>query len=132
VTTQPTEPASPSAFRAAVEAADPERLVATLAPDVRFRSPVVYRPYEGREAVGALLRVVMSVFEDFRYLDELRGGDLELLRFEARVGDREIEGVDLVRWNADALVGELVVMIRPLSGLMATRDAMGAGLQAAG
>ena len=92
----------------------------------------MYRPYEGREAVGALLRVVMSVFEDFRYVDELRGGDLELLRFEARVGDREIEGVDLVRWNADALVGELVVMIRPLSGLMATRDAMGAGLQAAG
>ena len=72
------------------------------------------------------------MFEDFRYVDELRDGDLELLRFEARVGDREIEGIDLLRWNADGLVGELVVMIRPLSGLMATRDAMAAGLQAAG
>jgi len=124
--------ASPSAFRAAVEAADPERLVATLAPDVRFRSPAVYRPYEGRDAVGALLRIVVTVFEDFRYVDELRGDDLEMLRFLARVGDRELEGVDLVRWNADSLVAELVVMIRPLSGLLATRDAMAAGLQAAG
>lgn len=123
---------SPSAFRAAVEAADPERLAAALAEDVEFRSPAVYRPYRGRDAVGALLKVVVSVFEDFRYVDELRDGDLELLRFLARVGDREIEGIDLVRWNGDGLVGELVVMIRPLSGLTATRDAMAAGLQAAG
>ena len=123
---------APSAFRAAVEAADPDRITAALAEDVEFRSPVVYRPYHGRDTVGALLRVVVSVFEDFRYVDELRDGDLELLRFEARVGDREIEGIDLLRWNADGLVGELVVMIRPLSGLMATRDAMAAGLQAAG
>jgi hypothetical protein len=123
---------APSPFRAAVEAADPERITAALAEDVEFRSPVVYRPYHGREAVGALLRVVVSVLEDFRYVDELRDGDLELLRFEARVGDRDVEGIDLIRWNADGLVGELVVMIRPLSGLTATRDAMAAGLQAAG
>jgi hypothetical protein len=123
---------SPSVFRAAVEAADPERLAAALAEDVEFRSPAVYRPYHGRDAVGALLKVVVTVFENFRYVDELRDGDLELLRFLARVGAREIEGIDLVRWNRDGLVGELVVMIRPLSGLTATRDAMAAGLQAAG
>lgn len=127
-----TQPPRPSAFRAAVEAADPERIAAALAPDVEFRSPVVHRPYQGRDTVVALLKVVVSVFEDFRYVDELSDGDLELLRFLARVGDRDLEGVDLLRWNGDGLVAELVVMIRPLSGLIATRDAMAARLQAAG
>jgi ketosteroid isomerase-like protein len=41
-------------FRAAVEARDFEGAVALLADDVVFRSPVVFRPYEGREVVGPL------------------------------------------------------------------------------
>jgi hypothetical protein len=50
-----------SAFRAAVESKDFGALEATLSPDVLFRSPVVFSPYEGREAVAGLLRVVGQV-----------------------------------------------------------------------
>ncbi|HEX4106952.1 MAG TPA: nuclear transport factor 2 family protein [Solirubrobacteraceae bacterium] len=115
-------------FRAAVEARDVDALEASLAPDVRFQSPAVYRAYEGRETTMVVLRAVLSVFQDFRYVDALRDGDRELLRFAARVGDREVDGIDLIRRAPDGRVAELTVMVRPLSGLVAVRDAIAAQL----
>jgi SnoaL-like protein len=119
-----------SAFRTAVESGEPGAVVDRLAPDVTFRSPVVFKPYEGREAVSVVLAAVFQVFEDFRYTDEVAGGDLELLVFEARVGDRELQGVDIVRLGADGLVAELTVLVRPMSGMMALAEAMRERLEA--
>jgi hypothetical protein len=117
-------------FREAVEAGDMDRMTAALDPEVIFRSPVVFRPYEGRDAVMQLLSLVAEVFEDFRYVDELHGDDTTCLVFEARVGDRELEGVDYLRHGPDGLVAELTVMVRPYSAATALRDAMGAKLAA--
>ena len=115
-----------SAFRTAVESGDLAAAVATLAEDVEFRSPAVYRPYQGKEAASLVLSAVFQVFEDFRYTAELRDGDREVLNFEARVGPREIQGADFVRYGSDGLITELTVMIRPLSGLTAVVEAIGA------
>ena len=113
-------------FKAAVEAENPEALVGCLADDVRFRSPVVFRPYEGRDVVGAILTEgAMKVFSDFRYSERFEEGDAAALLFEARVGDREVEGVDLLRFDSDGKVRELTVMVRPMSGLNALAEAMG-------
>ena len=54
-------------FRAAVEARDIDAALALLAEDVVFRSPVVFAPYRGREAVAPILRAFSRVAEDFRY-----------------------------------------------------------------
>jgi hypothetical protein len=113
-----------SAFREAVESREFDKIIATLAPDVTFRSPVVYKPYEGRDAVAQVLGAAVQVFEDFRYLAEVKEGDLETLLFEARVGDRELQGVDLLRLGDDGLVSELIVMIRPMSGMLALAEGM--------
>jgi ketosteroid isomerase-like protein len=45
-------------FRAAVEAGDFAALGDLLADDVVFRSPVAFKPYEGRALVAAILRGV--------------------------------------------------------------------------
>jgi SnoaL-like domain len=119
-------------FRAAVERADLDAAVALLADDVTFRSPAVFRPYEGRETVATILRTVLGVFEDFRYTDELAGDGVHALIFEARVGDRSVQGLDLIRADADGRIGEFTVMVRPASGLMALAERMGPALQAAG
>jgi hypothetical protein len=103
-----------------------------LAEDVVFRSPAVFKAYEGREAVLGLLTLVGQVFEDFEYLDELHGDGSEALIFKARVGDREINGLDYVHLDDEGLVSELWVMIRPLSGLLALAEAMQKKLEAAG
>jgi hypothetical protein len=120
-------------FRAAVEAGDVDAALATLAPDVIFHSPAVFHPYAGQETVGALLRLVFETFEDFRYTDELQGADgTHALIFRARVGEREVEGLDLLRDDADGRVADFTVMIRPLSGLLALAQALGPKVEAAG
>jgi len=111
-------------FRTAVEAHDPDAVVASLAPDVVFRSPFVFAPYRGREVVGGILRAVMRVLEDFRYADQLASATQHALVFTARVGDRTLDGIDLGVVNADGLVSELTVFVRPMSGLAALGEAM--------
>ena len=128
----PTDRQGRSPFRAAVESKDFGQVEATLAPEIHFRSPAVFTPYEGRERVIALLRVVGEVLgPELSYQWQLREGDREVLCFSSRVGDREVEGVDLLRYDEQGQVSELVVMMRPVSALLAVRDAVAAGLEAA-
>lgn len=115
-------------FREAVESGDADALVASLAEDVVFKSPIVFKPYRGREAVGRLLRAVATVFRDFRYLDELRSEQRSALVFAARVGERDVEGIDLLEVNADGRVQHLTVFVRPLSAAHALAAAVEAAL----
>ena len=121
------------AFRTAVEAGDLDAAVALLADDVVFRSPVVFRPYRGREAVGELLTAVSRVFEDFSYVREIGAPEAHdhALVFRARVGDRQVEGCDFLHLDESGSIDEFVVMVRPLSGALALADAMKAQLEAA-
>lgn len=111
-------------FRAAIEARDIDAAVGLLAENVEFRSPIVFRPYQGRDNVAELIRGVAHVFEDFRYVREMVGGRDHALVFTARVGDRQIEGCDFIHCNEDGSIAELVVMVRPLTGALALAEAM--------
>lgn len=117
-------------FRVAIEARDIDAAVALLAGEVEFRSPIVFAPYRGRDAAASLLHAVSRVFQDFRYLREIGGADTRdhALVFQARVGDKQVEGCDFLRSNEDGSIGELVVMVRPLSGAVALAEAMKAQL----
>jgi hypothetical protein len=112
-------------FRSAVERADHAGMVAALAPDVVFYSPVKHQPFEGRDAVAVLFGALLETFEDFRYTDEVATDGLAMLVFRARVGDRELEGVDILRFDDDGLVSEFTVMVRPLTGAIALAEAVG-------
>ena len=68
---------------------------------------------------------------DSRYTDELTGDGTHGLVFEARVGEKQLQGWDYLALDADGLVTELTVMVRPLSGLIAVAEAMAARLAAA-
>jgi hypothetical protein len=115
-------------FGAAVEAGDHAAALATIADDVVFRSPAVHRPYHGKETVDGILRLVATVFENFRYTNEWRDGQTTILFFEAEVGDRELQGIDILEEDDDGKVARFTVMIRPLSGLQAVAAAMAARL----
>ena len=120
------------AFRAAAEAKDFSRIDELFAEDAVFRSPVVFKPYEGREALKVLLGAVLQVFEDFRYVEQVETGDTAVLVFEARVGDRDVQGVDILRFGPDGLAREMIVMVRPMSGMQALAERMREMLEAAG
>jgi hypothetical protein len=119
-------------FRDAVERGDMDAAVALLTDDVEFHSPVVHSPYRGRDAVAPILHAVATVFEDFRYVEEVVGGEDHVLVFRAHVGDRELEGIDLLHHDASGAVDRLTVMIRPLSALQAVATAMREKLASAG
>ena len=120
------------AFRAAAEAKDFSAIEELFTEDVSFKSPVVFKTYEGRDAVGVLLGTVVQVFEDFRYTDHTETGDTATLAFSARVGDRELDGIDLLRFDADGKIREMAVYVRPMSGMHALAEEMKARLEAAG
>ena len=115
-------------FGAAVEAGDHAAALATIADDVVFRSPAVHRPYHGKETVDGILRLVATVFENFRYTNEWRDGQTTILFFEAEVGDRELQGIDILEENDEGRIARFTVMIRPLSGLQAVAGTMAARL----
>jgi hypothetical protein len=112
------------AFRAAVEARDHAAMVDAMAPGIRFHSPVAHKPFAGREAVAGLFGALLDTFEDFEYTHELRDGDTIALVFGARVGDRRLQGLDLLELDGDGLVERFTVMIRPLSAIVALGEAM--------
>lgn len=117
-------------FKRAAESKDFSRGEELFAPDVVFHSPAVYEPYEGIEALGVLLSNVAEVFEDFRYVDQVETGDTAVLVFEARVGEKELNGVDILRFGEDGRIAEMTVMVRPFSGLQALLEEMGRRLSA--
>ena len=120
------------AFRAAAESKDFSAIEDLFAEEVTFKSPVVFKPYQGREAVALLLGAVVQVFEDFRYTDHTETDGTATLAFSARVGDREVEGIDLLRFDDEGRIREMAVYIRPMSGVHALADAMKRRLEEAG
>jgi limonene-1,2-epoxide hydrolase len=122
------------AFGTALEAHDVDTAVAQLSDNVLFRSPVVYKPYHGRDAVAAILHAVSRVLSEFRYVREIGDPDAtdQALVFQARVGDRDIEGCDFLHLDSSGAIDELYVMVRPMSGALALAEAMKAQLAGAG
>ncbi len=94
--------------------------------DASFRSPAVHKPYQGRKAAIFLLSNVFEVFENFTYHREWVSDDgtEAALEFSANIGDKDLKGIDLISFNAEGLITDFEVMIRPVSGLMALAGAM--------
>ncbi len=120
--------AAPHPFRLAAEAKDLEAAKAALREDVVLHSPILFRGFEGRDIVLQVLTHVIATLEDFRYVDELADERTVVLRFKARVGDRELEGIDFLELDEQGLVQELTVFMRPMSALTAFNEQMAARL----
>ena len=119
-------------LRAALEAGDIDAAGELFTDDIVFHSPVTFHPFVGRDTVTRLLGEVAQVFEGFHYVDELSAGSAHALIFRAHVGDRDIEGLDLLRFDEEGLVADFTVMLRPLSALVPFAQKMAERAQAAG
>ena len=110
-----------------IAANDLSGLPALLHPDATFRSPMAFTPYASAKAVNLILTTVIGVFEDFEYHRELATDDglNAVLEFSARVGAKQLKGIDLIRFDADGKIVDFEVMVRPLSGLQALGEQMG-------
>lgn len=113
-----------------VASRDLSNLLSIVHPDAVFRSPMANTAYTSAPALMLALSTVIQVFEDFTYHRQLASDDgLNIvLEFSARVGDKQLKGIDLVRFNEAGQITEFEVMVRPLSGLQALGAEMGARL----
>jgi len=106
---------------------DPSKLNAIIHPDAVFRSPMVYKPYQGRDILVFVLTQVIEIFEDFTYHREMvsEDGRSAFLEFTADIGDKSLKGLDLITFDENGKITEFEVLIRPMSGLMALAEQMG-------
>ena len=110
-----------------VAARDFSGLPELLHADACFRSPMALKPYHSAQAVALILGTVVSVFEDFVYGREFAAPDgLNIvLEFSARIGDKQLKGIDMIRFDEQGRIVDFEVMIRPFNSLQTLGDAMG-------
>jgi hypothetical protein len=99
-------------------------LEALLAEDVRFHSPFLWRPKDGKAITAAYLTAAVHVLEGLTYQREASDGTSWMLEFSAKVGDMALKGIDIIRFGADGRIAEFEVLVRPFKGLTALAEAM--------
>ena len=120
-----------SVFRRGVESRDVAVMMDAFADGAVLHSPITFKPFEGKEAIARLLGILMQVFQDFRYTDELTAEDgTKALIFRTRVGERDVEGLDLIRFDGRGLIRDFTVMVRPRSAVEALLREVGSRLTA--
>ncbi|TMR19090.1 nuclear transport factor 2 family protein [Nonomuraea turkmeniaca] len=117
------------AYREAGEAHDLDALMATLADDVVFRSPLsATASFRGRTQVRELFAVVLDALSELRYQSDLGDERTRMLTATARLGRQELHEATLLSLGEDGLVEEITMWVRPLPALTALMAALGPGL----
>lgn len=108
-----------------VETRDVRVLDKLFAENIKFHSPFVWKPKHGKPMTVAIISTVTEVFEDFRYVREIIDEENWALEFEARIGELDLRGVDLIKLDAKGQIEDFEVMIRPANALQKLGEEMG-------
>src|SRR6476661_6190658 len=117
-------------WHAVLRARDEGALPGLIAEDATFRSPALFAPAEGREAVVGYLTAAMRVLgtDAFSYHREWRRESGAVLEFTTELDGRQVHGVDMIEWNDEGLIQRFDVMVRPQSALTKVIEHMAAEL----
>ena len=120
--------------------------------DVVFYSPIVFTPQEGKAITSLYLQAAGQALPGegggtvdggavggevaderpagaFRYTKKVLSGDTAVLEFETTVEGKYVNGVDIIRCDADGKIVEFRVMIRPLQAVNAVHQQIAATLE---
>ena len=119
-------------WHAYMETPSADALSEMLHDDVTFISPVVFTPQQGKAKTMQYLLSAGLVFNDtkFRYVKEVETDDRLVMEFEAEIDGKYVNGVDIIDFDADGLITEFKVMVRPLQAVNMLWEKMGAQLEA--
>jgi hypothetical protein len=127
----PTAPLGPAArttlgrWLAVIASGDFADLDSLIAAEAVYHSPVEWHPYPGHDLVCLLVRTAAGVFEDFRYERQMAGGSSAMLEFTAHVGDIQMKGAHLIRFNGDGKIVDIDLIARPAKGVIALGNGVG-------
>ncbi|MCP3716574.1 MULTISPECIES: nuclear transport factor 2 family protein [unclassified Paraburkholderia] len=113
-----------------VDSKDLSRLESIVHPEAVFRSPMAFKPYGPAPALLMALRTVITIFGDFTYHRQFSSADglNVVLEFSATVQDKQLKGIDMIRFDEAGRIVEFEVMIRPFNALQVLGAEMGARL----
>ncbi len=117
-------------WHAVAEARDPAGLDALLADDAIFLSPVIHTARKGKAITAKYLAAALQVLgnAEFRYVGRWVGPSSAVLEFTTLIDEIEVNGVDIIAWNAEGRIESFKVMIRPLKAIEIVRQKMAAAL----
>lgn len=116
-------------WRAAGEARDAAAAVAALSTDVTLVSPITAQfTFRGHRQVRTLLEVALAAIDDISYTDQVAQGRTVALFYEASVGGTRLYEAQRVRLDADGLIGEITLYVRPLPALTRLMTRLGPDL----
>lgn len=125
------QPAALSRWHAVVESKNPALLNDLLANEVVFRSPAVFAAQQGKTLTSSYLSAALKVLgPSLHYVSQWHDDASAVLEFEADLDGVYVQGVDILRWNAEGKLVSFTVMVRPLRGLQKLVDLMALQLAA--
>lgn len=126
-TTGPPEPIT--RWHDLVRSGDAAGLPTLLAEECTFRSPAVHTPQEGKAVTIAYLQAAMVVLgPGLAYHREWYADTSAVLEFTTDLDGTRVHGVDMIEWDADGLITDFCVMVRPQRALNVVIEKMAAEL----
>jgi hypothetical protein len=95
-----------------------------IASDITMGAPPYWQKLQGERIVGHLLGLIVHTIEGFTYHREWTQGAELALEFTGKVGDLDLQGIDLITLNGDGRVQNLDVLMRPVNAVIALREAI--------
>ncbi len=93
-----------------------------LAEDISLGAPPYWDKLRGRRMVQHLLGLIVNTIEEFTYHREWRNGSELALEFSGHVGDRDLQGIDLISLDEHLRIANIDVLMRPLNAVVALRE----------
>ncbi len=98
---------------------DLDALRGVLAPDVSIGPPPYWVKLNGEKLVHHLLGLVIETIDGFTYHREWQDGAELALEFTGRIGDLDLQGIDLISLDAANRIRNLDVLMRPVNAVIA-------------
>jgi hypothetical protein len=103
----------------------PAQVRELLADEVVFNSPILARSIEGADVIAAIFAQSSSTRGSGTYTAEYRVDErTTFLRWEGTMDDHKIESLEVIVDNADGLIVERTIALRPYPAVKLFRDAM--------
>lgn len=118
------------AWHSVVSTRDFAKLPDLLAENAELRTPLYWKPRQGRDTVARLIAGVGISFGPVHYERQWVSGDELALEFRTTIDDLEVKGIDLITLDKTGRIKAIEVMLRPPNALQALRAKMEALLAA--
>jgi hypothetical protein len=122
-----TAPAAILKWHDYVQSRDIAKLASLLDEHCTFQSPVVFSAQKGRAITTQYLAAALQVLGNasFTYKREWYAATSAVLEFESTIDGVLVNGVDIISWNAENLITDFKVMVRPLKAVNKLHELMG-------